>query len=317
MTGAPIPEGTAAVVPVEKTELVDERTVKIDWIDPPAGAHIMQQGSSIQVGQQVIARGTTLRAIEIAILAEVGCPIVDVFPRPRVAVLATGNELTAVDQRPDPGKIRNSGGPMLTAAVAEAGALSTELPVARDDLDQLTRLVQQGLEADVLVVTGGVSAGVKDLVPAALGQAGVRKVLHKVSIKPGKPVWFGVVERTNALPKLVFGLPGNPVSGLVCFQLFVRPALDVLAGRETQVALRLVCGLMADSYEHRGGRETFRPARCVASSDTTCPLPLVEITPWQGSADLAGLAHANCLLHLPADPMRLAPGQEVEYLPLG
>ncbi len=323
MTGAPIPDGAGAVVPVEKTEMVDAQTVRIGWLDPPAGKHLMPQGSSMKMGQQVIARGTKLRAIEIAILAEIGCSVVDVSPLPRVALLATGNELTPVACRPGPGQIRNSGGPMLAAAVTQAGATPVELPVGQDDTEELSQLVTQGLEADLLLVTGGVSAGVKDLVPEALARTGVEQVFHKVALKPGKPIWFGVAPSsdTSGPPKLVFGLPGNPVSGLVCFYLFVKPLIDRLAGRVSSVGLQLTRGRMAEAHQHQGGRETFRPARCLPTSGVPAigsppELPRIEITPWKGSADLAGLATVNCLLRLPTESVELLPGQEVEFLPL-
>ena len=323
MTGAPVPDGATAVVPVEKSELLDPKTVRLGW-EPPKGAHIMLQGSSMQTGQQVLTAGTQLRAIEIAILAEVGCSAVPVFPKPRVAVLATGNELTPVERRPGPGQIRNSGGPLLRSAVSQAGAIPIELPVCRDEIEPLTEAIKQGLQAEVLLVAGGVSAGMKDLVPAALTQAGVQQVFHKVAMKPGKPIWFGIVQPTEgndakpaARPKLVFGMPGNPVSGLVGFHLFVKPALDVLAGRSPQMALPLVRGRMAESHSHRGGREMYRPARAVFSSRLKTELPRVEMTDWQGSADVAGLATANCLLHLPATPLELSAGDEVDFLPLG
>lgn len=309
MTGAPVPQGATSVVPVEKTELVDEQTVRFDWVDPPEGKHIMPQGSSMRTGQQVAPAETLINSTWTAALAEAGAAVVDVAPRPIVSILATGNELTAIDVRPGPGQIRNSNGPLLVAATTEANATPRELPVGRDDQDELTALVAQGLEADVLVVTGGVSAGVKDLVPAALQAAGATQVFHKVALKPGKPIWFGTAPRPNGPPCLMFGLPGNPVSSLVCFRLFVAPALAVLAGRADSAHWTQRQGELMSDFAHRGGRETFRPA--VASVDGQ-----VELCNWRGSADLAGMASANCLVRLPVESAELAAGDTVNYLPL-
>ncbi len=314
MTGAPVPDGATAVIPVEKTSLVDDRTVRFDWIDPPVGKHIMRQGSSLSVGQQVVAAGTTINAVTVAALAEVGCAVVPTIPRPRVSVLATGNELVAVEQKPSPGLIRNSNGPLLAALVAEAGGVANELPVACDDAEQLTAIIKAGLDAEVLLVTGGVSAGVKDLVPQALVAAGVEQVFHKLDLKPGKPLWFGIVPQSGRPSKLVFGLPGNPVSGLVCFHLFVKPALAVLAGRAAAMQLYLQSGRAAGEFVHGGGRETFRPARVVDAADES--LPQVEFFAWRGSADVAGTVRANCLVRLPSQAVTIPAGGKVSYLRL-
>ena len=152
------------------------------------------------------------------------------MPRPRLAILPTGNELVAVGENPAAGQIRNSNGPMLVAAGTRAGADAIELGVARDTRDELTQRIQQGLAADVFVLSGGVSAGKFDLVPQVLAELGVEQVFHKIALRPGKPLWFGV-KKDGERSVLVFGLPGNPVSSLVCFELFVRPAIAALAGR--------------------------------------------------------------------------------------
>ncbi|WP_442483763.1 molybdopterin molybdotransferase MoeA [Aeoliella sp. SH292] len=307
MTGAPVPDGATAVVPVEQSELVDDTTVRLSWVDPPVGKHILKQGSSVAVGQCVAKAGTTVNSIVMAALAEAGAAVVSVVPRPAVAVLATGNELVSVDDRPAAGQIRNSNGPLLVSAVVEANAAPVELPVGRDDLAELTGLVTQGLAADVLLVTGGVSAGVKDLVPGALTAAGVTQAFHKVALKPGKPIWFGIAPREGGPPRLVFGLPGNPVSSLVCFQLFVRPALAVLAGVSPKVELELQTGKAAGEFEYRGGREMFRPARVDKEGR-------IHLFDWHGSADLAGVVPANCLVRLPSEGVKLQPGDSVAYL---
>ena len=187
-------------------------------------------------------------------LAELGHATLQLIPRPDVAVLATGDELVPAHEVPGKGRIRNSNGPMLAALIRDSGAVPRPLGIAHDDPAQLSALIQKGLEADLLLLSGGVSAGVRDLVPRVLQELGVQEVFHKVDVKPGKPLWFGVAnERT-----LVFGLPGNPVSVFVGFHVFVRPALDCLAGRvptESLVELPL-----DHDFSSRSDRPTFHPA---------------------------------------------------------
>jgi molybdopterin molybdotransferase len=320
MTGAPLPEGADAVVPIEQTELVGEAMVRLHQIDPPRGQNVMPLGASLRVGDAVLHRGAVLRPIEIAILAEVGHSMVTVTPRPRVAILPTGNELVVVGQRPDHGQIRNSNGPMLQAAAVRAGADAVELGIARDSRDELSRWVEQGLAADVLVLCGGVSAGKFDLVPEVLASLGVERVLHKVSLRPGKPLWFGV-KRDENRRVLVFGLPGNPVSSFVCFELFVRPAIAALAGRGF-AGLPSVRATLSHAYEHAGGRAACLPALVKTAagfaatqvSSAAWGNMSVEILPWHGSADLASMALSNGLARLSAAAKRLQPGDVVDVL---
>jgi molybdopterin molybdotransferase len=309
MTGAPVPEGADAIVPFEQTELIDDATVGLQQVDPPPGRHILHLGAALKAGDVVLRRGALLRPIEIAILAEIGHAVVTVCPRPRVAILPTGNELVAVGEKPADGQIRNSNGPMLRSAAERVGAVAVELGIARDDPRELRRWIEQGLGADVLVLSGGVSVGTFDLVPGVLAELGVEQVFHKVALRPGKPIWFGA-KRDGARNVLVFGLPGNPMSSFVCFELFVRPVLAALAGRgflgpETGRAK------LTHPYEHQGRRASCLPAR--AMGDRLEALRL-EILPWQGSADLATVARANALARLPSDPRQYAAGDDVEVL---
>ncbi len=184
MTGAPLPEGADAVIAFEQTELIDERSVRFLQTDPAPGQHILATGAALQIGQSVFPRGTRLRPIEIGVLAEIGHVVVHVQPRPKVAILPTGNELVAANERPAPGQIRNSNGPMLSAAIARDGGAAIELPVARDEPGELRRLIEAGFDADVLLLCGGVSAGKFDLVPGALAELGVEQVFHKIALRP-------------------------------------------------------------------------------------------------------------------------------------
>jgi molybdopterin molybdotransferase len=222
-----------------------------------------------------------------------------------VAVLATGNELVPADRRPAAGQIRNSNGPMLCALVAGAGGIAVDLGIGRDDAEPLSELVARGLGEDVLVLSGGVSAGVLDLVPRVLSELGVEEVFHKVRLKPGKPLWFGVTRRGDRRT-LVFGLPGNPVSSLVCFELFVRPALGRLAGRADN-ALPTVEARLTQPYAQRGDRPTYFPVRLRREAAQAT----VELLNWHGSADLQTLAQANGLAVFPADQQHFDAGDWV------
>jgi molybdopterin molybdotransferase len=311
MTGAPIPTGADAVIKHEDTERLDESTVKLPAAPINAGAGVFRRSQSFHIGQEVLPANKQLRPVDIALLAEVGRAKVNVIARPRVAVLATGNELVEPGQPLAAGQIRNSNGPMLMAAVAENGATPISLGTARDDHAELRAAITRGLECDVLLVTGGVSAGVMDLVPSILDELGAEQVFHKVRMKPGKPLWFGVRDK-DGRRTLVFGLPGNPVSTLVSFQLFVKPVLRALAGGEFSAAIP-VRGQLTASIKHRGDRPTYYPCRLEAGTQGP---ETVEPLAWRGSADLAALTRANGLLLLPAGDYELAVGTPVDALTL-
>ena len=311
MTGAPLPDGADAVVKHEITERLDETTVRLPNEKFKEGDGIFRRGSSFRIGEEVLPSGKQLRAIDLALLAEVGKAIVSVLPRPRIAVLSTGNELVECGKPLAMGQIRNSNGPMLVAAVTESGAAPIDLGIARDDVEELRTAIVGGLHADILLITGGVSAGVMDLVPAVLTELSVEQVFHKVRMKPGKPLWFGVRE-ADGRRTLVFGLPGNPVSTLVSFQLFVKPAIAALAGGEFSNA-KFVRGQLTAAAKHRGERPTYHPCKIDRSpqgQDTVEPLP------WRGSVDLAALTRANGLMLLPAGDYELTIGTPIDALPL-
>jgi len=304
MTGAPIPRGADAVVMVEQTKFADGQ-VTILQSPVRLGQNIMRRASAMSRGQTVLSSGRLLRAIEIGLLAEVGRSTIAAIPSPRVAVLTTGNELVAPSLVPGPGQIRNSNGPMLHGLARQCGAQVSDLGIARDDTGELTRDVSAGLGRDVFILSGGVSAGTLDLVPSVLEKLGVTQVFHKVNLKPGKPLWFGTKPRCEGHQTLVFGLPGNPVSSLVCFELFVRPVIQKLRGLPP-VGLARVTAQLATDHDHRGDRPTYWPAKLEESSVT----PLA----WQGSGDLRTLTDANCLAHFPAGDRRFKAGEKVEVL---
>jgi molybdopterin molybdotransferase len=295
MTGAPIPDGADAVVPHEKTTQDGDRVTPT--VPPKPGQSILHRASEYATGKQVLAAGAVIRPQEIGVLASVGRTEVRAVRPPRVAVIATGDELVEPPARPGPGQLRNSNAPMLVAQALRSGAVPANLGIGRDTLDSLVPLIEEGLRADVVVLSGGVSAGKRDLVPEALASLGVTARFHKVSMKPGKPLLFGTRDRT-----LVFGLPGNPVASFVCFELFIRPALRRLAGFAEPDLPRLDATL-AEDFAHDSDRPTYHPARLDGVT--------VRPTPWLGSADLGCLLAANALLVLPAGSVRFAKGEPV------
>jgi molybdopterin molybdotransferase len=304
MTGAPIPAGADAVVMIERTRIVEGERVAIDDRPPSPGQSILRRGAEMHRGDTVLAPGALLRPQEFGLLASVGRTTARVHPRPRVAVMTTGDEVVEPAQQPGPGQIRNGNSPMLMAQVARAGALPSYLGIARDRADSLRPLITEGLQSAVLVLSGGVSAGKLDLVPGMLEELGVRPHFHKVAMKPGKPVFFGTRGET-----LVFGLPGNPVSSLVCFELFVRPALDRLMGR-ANLGPRVVQGILAEDFTYRTDRPTYYPARLEANEVGWRVHPV----PWFGSADLRALTAADALVLFPAGDHRHAAGQKFPLL---
>jgi molybdopterin molybdotransferase len=320
MTGAPMPDGANAVVPIELTEMTDESIVSIQNVDIAPGKNLLRLGTSLRVGDAVLKKGAELRPIEIAILAEIGHSMITAIPRPKLAVLPTGNELVPVGDRPAAGQIRNSNGPMLLASAIRADTDANELGIARDDRQELARCIQQGLSADILVLSGGVSAGKFDLVPQVLAELGVKQIFHKVALRPGKPLWFGV-KNDSERRVLVFALPGNPVSSLVCFELFVRPAIEILSGRGfTEWATTQ--GKLMDAYDHAGGRAACLPARLSSAPQkakhaaTEHLPPGLEILPWHGSADIATLTQANALALFPVEARQFEPGHLINVFPL-
>jgi molybdopterin molybdotransferase len=294
MTGASLPPGADAVVVVERTHLREDGGVEVEDEPPAPGQNVLPRGREMRAGEVVLRAGRELRPQDFGLLAAVGAAAALLVPAPRLAVLPTGDELVEPPGVPGPGQIRNSNGPMLLAQAARAGAAPRRLAIARDRPHSLGPLVEEGLREDVLVLSGGVSAGTRDLVPAALHEAGVAAHFHKVAMKPGKPVFFGTRDAAGRRT-LVFGLPGNPVSSLVCFELFVRPALRRLGGHADCVP-RAVPAALAEDFPHRTDRPTYHPAKLELAPGGWRVRPV----PWFGSADLRGLAEANALVLLPA-----------------
>lgn len=310
MTGAPTPTSADVVVPVERTELVDGEPdrvrILVDSIAPEK--NVIRQGTNKRVGEEIVSAGRVLRAQELAALAELGGARISARRKPVVAVLATGDELVTADQTPGPGQIRNSNETMLCGQVSNAGGVPVPLGIARDNREDLRRHIEEGLNADVLLLSGGVSAGKLDLVPSELERAGVEQVFHKVRVKPGKPVWFGVLRR-DGNSCLVFGLPGNPVSSMVCFELFVRTAIRRLTGRFPAIPQSLTARL-THSHSHKDDRETYFPA----AVEWTVDGPTVRLMNWHGSSDLQSTVDADAMVVFPPEPKDYSINDRVEVV---
>lgn len=277
MTGAPVPKGTDAVIMLEHVALKDdvievERTVK-------AGENINPRGIEAKAGSLVLEAGKRIGYGEIGLLATVGCANVGVYRKPQVAILATGDELVPVEQLPLDYQVRNSNVYSLAAQVAHAGAGAVLLPVARDQAAETRALVERGLAADLLLISGGVSAGKYDLVEDALRELDAEFYFDRVAIQPGAPLVFG-----KARGKFFFGLPGNPVSTMVTFELFARSGLDLISGCKTSPR-PLTFARLTQDFKHRPSLTRFLPAKIECGEVTPVP--------WKGSSDIVSFCRAN------------------------
>jgi molybdopterin molybdotransferase len=306
MTGAPVPAGADAVQQVEKTQPLDEFRVTI-LAPVPEGANVAPRGSEVRRGDVVLARGRVIDPSAVAVLASAGRARVCVARRPVLALLVTGDEIVGVAQTPGPGQIRNSNGPAVAALARLAGAEVRLLGIAPDRQDAIAAALRAGLAADVLVVSGGVSAGDYDLVEPALLDLGATFLFTRVAIRPGAPLVFGRLGGT-----LVFGLPGNPVSAQVTFDLFVRPALLKMQGARVLARPRVRAELLGPVH-NRSGRKSHVPARVRFEGGRLVARTVRSM----GSGDLAAHSLANALVVIEADRALAAAGETAEALLLG
>jgi molybdopterin molybdotransferase len=299
LTGAPVPPGTESVVMQEDVEVDSGRLCVNAPIKP--GSHIRRRGEEYRAGDFLLKSGIAVSPAVVANLASNGLDHVAVGRAPRVAILATGDELVRPGQPLGKGQIYNSNAPSLSAAARLLGCSVRHFGIQRDDLESTASVLQEALEAsDVVVTTGGVSVGDRDLVRPALATLGVEEVFWKVAIKPGKPVVFG-----TSGSKMVFGLPGNPVSALVTFFLFVRPALMRLMGAVEPSDERFTAELACDLRKQPGRTEFVRAKR-----DGQKVVP----TEGQGSHMLGGLVQADCLIYLASELTKANAGDTVEAI---
>jgi molybdopterin molybdotransferase len=304
-TGAVVPAGSDAVVPVERV-VRSASVVEISQAVEP-GAHIRPRGGDVAAGAVVVPDGTRFTPARLAAAAAAGVAVVSCRRRPRVSVLATGSELVAAGEELRPGQIYETNGLMLGSALAAAGAEVVSEPPAADDEAILRRALERGLERDVLVTSGGISVGEHDLVRAVERELGVEEVFWQVSIKPGKPVSFGVRGDT-----LVFGLPGNPVSALVGSELFVKPALRALQGLAEPFP-QLDVGRLAAGLRRNDERDEFVRARVRVDEDGVVLEPVVG----QESHMIVRSSSADALVHVPRGNGELAAGSTARWFRLG
>lgn len=284
MTGAPLPSGTDAVVMIEHTHTEGNRVE----IGRPVGAfeNVVRKGSEAQAGKLILAKGKRIKAGEIGLLASVGKMKVVAYARPRVAIMPTGDEVVPIDRKPEWYQVRNCNSAILAAVVIAAGGIPWEIGIGPDQKEALRSLIEKGLEADMLLLSGGVSVGKYDYVEEVLSDLGAEFYFRSVAIRPGKPLVFGRVQG-----KFFFGLPGNPISSFVTCSLFARPAIGTLMGSRFERPCFLRARL-AKSVHHKTGLTTFMPAH-IETRDTE---PVVSLVGWQGSGDLVGVSEANGFL---------------------
>ncbi len=303
-TGAPMPPELDTVV-IQEDATVEEHQVTLP-LSPP-GENVRKLGEDIAVGESVIGAGTRLTAWHLGVLAALGVTTVSVSRTPRVALIATGDELVEVATPPGPGQLVDSSAHALVALVEEAGGTAHRVGIARDDVSALADLIAAALGYDAVITTGGVSVGDRDHVRAALASVGVELELYKVAMKPGKPFSFGLRQDERKTP--VFGLPGNPVSTVVAFELFIRPALLAMQGativERPRAPVQLVRG-----YRKQAGRAHYIRANVVRNGEHLIAHP----HPKQGSAMLSSLVTCNALVELPADATELLPGTTASAL---
>jgi len=303
MTGAAVPPGADAVQMIEKTRPGGSETVEL--LEPVTqGENVAAQGNEVRQGETVLASGRALGAAEVGVLATFGHKEVEVYAAPTVAVIPTGDEIVEVEEKPAFGQIRNSNAHTLWAQCHNLGLDAQVFPVTPDDPERTREVVSQGLQYDLLLFSGGVSMGEYDYVHRILEEEGVSIFVQKVAIKPGKPI---VVGRKG--DHLIFGLPGNPVSAFVTFELFVRPAVRRWMGFQSPFLPRVWGELVAETRQ-KPGRKFFKQARTFWKGDKF----EVEPIETRGSADLVAFSSANSLMVLEADVTHLSAGERVEVL---
>ena len=307
MTGAPVPPGADAVVMVEYTsqkgELVEiARSVA-------SGENVVAQGAEAKRGSLLLDRGTHLNEAAIALAASVGRSRLEVFVRPRVAVLTTGDEIVPVDAEPGPTQIRNSNSYSLAVQIQQAGGAPVLLPISPDEPRRLRQLIEDGLQSELLIMTGGVSMGRYDLVEQVLSEMQAEFFFTGAKIQPGKPVVFG---RVPTQQKYFFGLPGNPVSTMVTFELFARPMLQALAGMSPS-PLTFLHARLKSEIRVKPGLKRFLPAILSGQYEDA----EVELVPWQGSGDVAAQARSNCYVVIPPNLEQIKVGDWVAIMGRG
>jgi molybdopterin molybdotransferase len=314
MTGAAVPDGADAVVMIEHTSrhadrLTIQRPVSV-------GENIVPAGAEARMGNQLLSPGTRLDYAGVALAASVGHSRIVVHAKPRVAVVSTGDEVVDINVAPGPTQIRNSNSYSLAAQIREAGGDPVILPIAPDECGRLRQLILEGCQCDLLLIAGGVSMGKYDLVEQVLAELKAESFFTGAQIQPGKPVVFGrilggAVAADRELPEHIyfFGLPGNPISTMVTFELFARPIIEALAGMAARPLL-FTHAKLKRPINFRTGLKRFLPANLSGEFEQA----QVELVPWQGSGDIAAIARSNCLVVVPPDRERIEVGEWVAVM---
>ncbi len=303
MTGAAVPEGADGVVMIEHTRNEGD-TIVFDRAATP-GQHIVPRGREAAEGQVLLARGARIGYAEIGVAAQIGAVELQVYRKPRVAILSTGDEVVPAETKPGDFQIRNSNAYSLAAQVTLQGGEPVVLVNAKDTEEDLREKITQGLKQEMLVLSGGVSAGKYDLVEKVLRDLGADFHFDSAAIRPGKPTVFAICQN-----KPVFGLPGNPISTMVTFELFASLAIQLLSGAEAK-PLAFLEARLGESLQEKAGLAHFLPARL----DWPDGVPTAKPIRWQGSGDLAAAAKSNCFLYIPSDRSVFPVGGIVSVLP--
>ncbi|MBI1992052.1 MAG: molybdopterin molybdotransferase MoeA [Candidatus Omnitrophica bacterium] len=310
MTGAPLPPGADSVVMLEEARL-REGMVEI-FADAPPGGHVRRAGEDIRGGEIALKAGTRIRFQHLGLLAGLGYATLAVYRRPTVALLATGSELVNIDEPLMPGKIRNSNSLVLAALLRRLGIEPVDLGTVIDERNLIRRQMEQAATCDVILISGGVSVGAHDLVKTVLREMGMETLFWRVNMKPGKPLLFGRLSVGGSRDRIVFGLPGNPISCVACFVVFIAPYLKRVTG-ESEPANGLVRARLTQSLRKKEAKTVLLTAQLREDAGTLVVAP----TPQQGSGMLTSLAQANAFIVVPEDTMQLEAGSVVEVLPLG
>jgi molybdopterin molybdotransferase len=303
MTGAAVPDGADAVIMIEHVSIDGDRVTLGRAVT--RGQSIVARGKEARAGQQLLSSGTRLGYAEMALAGQVGVHRPSVFKRPRAAILSTGDEVVDVAATPGHFQVRNGNSVAIEALAGLTGADGDSLGNAPDEKTELRRRIERGLKANLLIISGGVSMGKYDLVELVLGELGTKFVFDSVAIRPGRPAVFGVCGG-----KPVFGLPGNPVSTMVTFELFVVPAIDLLSGAEPR-PLPIFRARLAHALNERSELTHFLPARVQAVQGS----PEVSALPWQGSGDIVALAESNAFLVVTPDKLNWEAGEMALVIP--
>lgn len=305
MAGAPVPAGADTVVRLEDTECGGGKvTVNVSL---PKGIGVARRGEDVKKGETVLPAKTRITPAMLGLLGAAGAASVSIYRPPRAVVITTGGELAKTSEVPAPGFVRDANALILSALLQDMGIKFADAGIVRDDIRELRTAVREGLKSDVLLVSGGVSAGEQDVVPRAFEAEGVKPLVHKISARPGKPLYFGRKGDT-----LVFGIPGNPVSTFAVFEMIIKPVMLTLVGN-TRNRPSFIKATFASGRARGDEREQMLPGILSAGEG----LPTAKTAEWHGSGDMKGLAQANCFIKIPAGTNPPVDGDIVEVHPFG